>query len=86
MRRTLVICSIASRVCSIHVILLEPTIIGMSLDMFLEILWSFESFATEFTFVRFQWNVNTNVRGDVITLYSGGATAAPCTGQIEIVG
>ena len=86
MRHTLVICSIATRIWSIHIILLESPIIGMSLDMLLEILWSFESFATEFTFVWFQRHVNTNVRGDVITLYRGGATAAPGTGQVEIVG
>ena len=55
------------------------------LDVLLQILWSLESLSTEITLVRLQWNVNTNVRGDVITLNSGGTTSVPTTGQIEVV-
>jgi hypothetical protein len=54
--------------------------------MLLEILWALERFATEIALVRLQGHVNSNVRGDVITLDSGGATCAPLTSQIEVVG
>ena len=58
----------------------------MSLHVLLEILWALESFATEIALVRLQRYVNTNVRGDVVTLDSGGATCAPLTCQVEVVG
>ncbi len=58
----------------------------MSLDMFLEVLRTFEGFATEFTFVRFQGNMDSNVRGDVIAFDGCGTAAAPLTCQIEVVG
>lgn len=58
----------------------------MGLDVFLQILWSLECLSTEITLVRLQGNVNTNVRGDVITLNSGGTTGRPSTSQVEVVG
>lgn len=58
----------------------------MSLDMFLEVLRAFEGFATEFTFVWFQGNVDSDVRGDVIAFDRRGAAATPLTRQVEIVG
>jgi hypothetical protein len=58
----------------------------MRLDMFLEVLWAFEGLATEFAFVRLEWDVDSNVRGDVVTLDSRGAAATPLTGQVEVVG
>jgi hypothetical protein len=64
----------------------DDRVIGMSLDMFLEVLWAFEGLATEFAFVRFEWDVDSNVRGDVVTLDSRGAAATPLTGQVEVVG
>ena len=54
--------------------------------MLLEILWALECFATEVALVRLQGYVNANVRGDVVTLDGGGATCAPLTGQVEVVG
>jgi len=58
----------------------------MGLDMFLKVLRAFEGLATEFAFVGLEWNVDSNVRGDVVTLDSSGATATPLTGQVEVVG
>jgi len=52
----------------------------------LEILWTLERFATEVALVRLQRHMNSDVRGNVITLDGGGATCAPLTGQVEVVG
>lgn len=58
----------------------------MSLDVFLEILRAFEGFAAEFTFVWLQRNMDSNVRGDVVTLDSCGAATTPLTRQVQVVG
>jgi hypothetical protein len=57
----------------------------MGLDMLLEILWSLEGLATKLALVRFQRNVNSNVRGNVIALDGGGTTLAPGAGEIEVI-
>jgi len=52
----------------------------------LEILGALECFAAEVALVRLQRHVNSDVRGDVVTLDGSGATCAPLTCQIEVVG
>lgn len=54
--------------------------------MLLEILWALECFATEVALVRLQGHMDANVGGDVVTLDGGGATCAPLTSQVEVVG
>ena len=54
--------------------------------MLLEVLWALECFATEVALVRLQGHMDANVRGDVVTLDGGGATCAPLTSQVEVVG
>jgi hypothetical protein len=54
--------------------------------MFLEILRTLESFATELAFMRFQRNMDSNVGGDMIAFDSCGTAATPLTSQIEVVG
>lgn len=61
-------------------------VIGMSLDMLLEILGSLERLATHVTLVRLQGHVNSNVRSDVVSLDSGGPARVPLTSQVEVVG
>ena len=51
----------------------------MSLDMFLEILRSFEGFAAELAFVWLQGNMDSNVRGDMVAFDRCGTAAAPLT-------
>jgi hypothetical protein len=58
----------------------------MGLDMFLEILRTLEGLATEFAFVWFQGNMDSNVRGDVVAFDGCRTAATPLTGQIEVVG
>lgn len=57
----------------------------MCLDMLLEVLRALEGLATEITFVRLQRNVDSNMRGDVITLDCRGATVSPRASQIEVI-
>jgi hypothetical protein len=55
------------------------------LYMLLQVLRALEGFSTEFTFVRLQWNVHSNVGSDMITLDSGGSAGIPATGEIQVV-
>jgi len=63
----------------------EDRVIGMSLDVLLEILRTLEGLATEVTFVRLQRDMDTDVRCDVVTLDSGGTAGCPLARQVEIV-
>lgn len=58
----------------------------MSLDVLLKILGALEGLATEVALVRLQRHVNTNVRGDVVTLHSRCSAVTPLAGQVEVVG
>jgi len=51
----------------------EHRVIGVSLDVLLEILRSLESLATEVALMRLEGNVDTNMRCDVIALDGGDA-------------
>lgn len=63
----------------------ENRVIGMGLDVLLQVLRSLERLATELALVRLERDVNTDVRSDVITLYSGGATRVPLAGEAQVV-
>jgi hypothetical protein len=58
----------------------------MCFDMLLQVLRSLESFATEFTLVRFQGHMDPNVGSNMISFDRRGATVTPLTSQIEVVG
>ena len=60
-------------------------IVGVSLHVLFEILGTFESFTAEVALVRLQRNVDTDVRGDVVPLDSGGAAIAPLAGKVQVV-
>lgn len=55
------------------------------LDVLLQILGTLEGLSTEVTFVRLEWDMDSDVRGDVITLHGGGTALIPTTGEIEVV-
>lgn len=63
----------------------DNRIIGVSLDVLLQVLRALECFATEVAFVRFQGYVDPDMRGDMIALDGGGTTVAPLTSQVQIV-
>jgi hypothetical protein len=54
--------------------------------MLLQVLRALEGLATEVAFVRLEWHVYSNVRGNVISLDCCRTAVAPLTGQIQIVG
>ena len=58
----------------------------MGLDMLLEILRPLEGLTTKLASMRLQWYVDTDVRGDVITLYDSDTTITPCASQVKVVG
>lgn len=57
----------------------------MSLDVLLEILRSLESLATEVALMRLEWDMDADVRCDVIALDGCDAARAPVTSQVEVV-
>lgn len=52
----------------------ENGIVGMSLDVLLQILGALEGLPAEIAFVRLQWDVDSDMGGDMITL-DGGSPA-----------
>lgn len=64
----------------------QDGVIGMSLDVLLQILRAFERLAAEIALVRLEGNVYTNMRGDVITLHGGRAAVPPLASQVQVVG
>lgn len=58
----------------------------MSLDVLLEILRALEGLAAEVALVWLQWHVNTDVRGNVVTLDGCGAAVTPLARQVQVVG
>jgi hypothetical protein len=57
----------------------------MSLDMFLEILGTFEAFATHVAAMRLERNMDSDVASDVIPFDSLGIAVSPGTGQTKVI-
>jgi hypothetical protein len=53
--------------------------------MLLQVLGAFKRLLAEVAFMRLQWDMNTNVRRDVITFHSSSVASTPSTGQVEVV-
>lgn len=51
----------------------QDRVIGMGLDVLLQVLRTLEGLAAELTLVRLKGHVDTDVRGDVVSLDRGGA-------------
>ena len=64
----------------------ENGVVGMSLDVLLQVLGALERFAAEVALMRLQRNVNADVGRDVVTLDSCGATRVPLAGEVQVVG
>lgn len=64
----------------------QDAVVGMGLDVLLEILRTLEGLSAEVALVWLQGDVHTNVRGDVVTLDRCGAARVPLAGQVEVVG
>jgi hypothetical protein len=61
-------------------------VIGMSLDVLLQVLGALERLAAEVALVRLEWDMNADVRRDVVTLDRRSATGTPLARQVEVVG
>lgn len=64
----------------------EDTVVGVGLNMLLQVLRTLEGFAAEITLVWLKRNMDTNMRSNVITLHCGGAARVPLASQVEVVG
>jgi hypothetical protein len=60
-------------------------VIGMGLDMLLQVLRTLERLAAELTLVRLERNMDTDVRGDVVSLDRGSSARVPLASQVEVV-
>lgn len=61
-------------------------IVGMSLDVLLQILWALEGLAAEVALMWLQWHMDPDVRSDVVTLDRGSTAARPLACEIEVIG
>ena len=87
MARTLVASAIGSLTATVWLRRAQKDrVVSVGLDVLLKILRTLEGLAAEVALVWLQWHVNADVRGDVISLHGGGATATPLAGEIKIVG
>lgn len=57
----------------------------MGFHVFLQILRSFKVLLTKIAFVGLQRNMDSNVRGNVVTLYSYDTAIFPTAGEREVV-
>lgn len=64
----------------------EDRVIGMCLDMFLQILRALERLSAEVTFVRLERDMDTNVRCDMVALDGGGSALVPSASEVQVVG
>nr|POF15177.1 hypothetical protein CFP56_42065 [Quercus suber] len=64
----------------------HDTVIGVGLDVFLEILRALERLAAKVAFVWLERDVDADVGGDVVAFHGSGATGTPLTGEVEVVG
>lgn len=61
-------------------------VVGMGLDVLLQILGPLECLATEVALVWLQGDMHTDMRGDVVALDGGSIAVAPLAGQVQVVG
>ena len=53
--------------------------------MLFEILWALEGFPAEFASMRFQWNVNSDMRSDVVAFDDCDVTITPSALEVQII-
>lgn len=61
-------------------------VVGMSLDVLLQVLGPLEGLATKFTLVRLQRDVDANVRGNMVALDGRCVASAPLASQVQVIG
>ena len=64
----------------------ENGLVGVGLDVLLQVLGPLEGLAAEVALVRLERDVDADVGGDVVALDGGGAAGTPQALQVEVVG
>ena len=64
----------------------KDRVVGMGLDVLLEVLGALERLAAEVALVGLERDVDADVRRDVVALDRGGAARVPLARQVEVVG
>jgi hypothetical protein len=64
----------------------ENRVVGVGLDVLLQVLRTLEGLSAEITFVWLERDVDSNVGSDMVALDSGGAAGVPSTGEVQVVG
>lgn len=64
----------------------QNRVIGMSLDVLLEILRALERLAAEVALVGLQGNMDADVGSNMVSLHSGCPTSVPLACEVEVVG
>jgi hypothetical protein len=64
----------------------EDRVVGVCFDVLLQVLGALEAFAAKLALVRFERDMYSDVRGDVIALDGGCATRIPLAGKAQIIG
>lgn len=64
----------------------QHAVVGVCLDMLLEILRALEGLAAEVALVWLEWHMDADVRCDVVALDGGGPAGTPLAGQVQVVG
>ena len=67
------------------IVIMKHAVIGMSLDMLLQILRALEVLSTEGAAMRLEWDVNANMRSNMVAFHHLGTTRSPRTCEAEIV-
>jgi hypothetical protein len=63
----------------------EDRVIGVRLDVFLEVLGTLEGFTAEIAFMGLERDMNSDVRGNVVPLEGGGPAASPLARETQVV-
>ncbi len=63
----------------------KDRVVGVGLDVLLQVLRALEGLATELALVRLEGDMDTDVRSDVVTLDGGCAARVPLAGKAQVV-
>lgn len=61
-------------------------VVGMGLDVLLQILGALEGLATKTALVRSEGHMHPDMGGDTVALDSGGTASSPLASQIQVFG
>ena len=53
--------------------------------MLLQVLWALERLPAEVALMRLEWDMDADVRGDVVAFHGGRAAGTPLAGKVEVV-